>query len=56
MIIRACEIKDVPRICEIYNHYIANTVITFEENPLSGAEMSARIDSYTQLYPWWSVK
>lgn len=53
MIIRACEARDVPTVCEIYNYYIANTVITFEENPLSTTEMSARIHAYTQLYPWF---
>ena len=52
MIIRACETKDVAAICEIYNYYIANTVITFEENPLDIADMSARIEAYTKLYPW----
>jgi L-amino acid N-acyltransferase YncA len=52
MNIRACEGKDTPEICEIYNYYIANTVITFEENPLSLADMSARIEAYTELYPW----
>lgn len=52
MNIRACEAKDIPKICEIYNHYIANTVITFEETQLSLTDMSARIDAYTKLYPW----
>jgi len=52
VIIRACELKDIPQICEIYNYYISNTVITFEETPLTVAEMSARIESYTKLYPW----
>lgn len=52
MIIRAYEAKDVANICEIYNYYIANTVITFEENPLSPIDMSARIEAYTKFYPW----
>jgi len=52
MIIRAYETKDAANICEIYNHYIANTVITFEENPLSSIDMAARIEAYTKLYPW----
>lgn len=52
MSIRACEAKDIPKICEIYNYYIANTVITFEEIQLSFTDMSARIEAYTKLYPW----
>lgn len=52
MIIRACEPKDIPQICEIYNYYISHTVITFEEIPLTVTEMSARIESYTKLHPW----
>lgn len=52
MIIRPYESKDASKICEIYNYYIANTVITFEENQLSLNHMSARIEAYTKLYPW----
>jgi L-amino acid N-acyltransferase YncA len=50
--IRLCEPRDVEKICEIYNYYITNTLITFEEEPLSISEMSQRIDAYTKLYPW----
>jgi L-amino acid N-acyltransferase YncA len=50
--IRACEEKDISSICEIYNFYIKNTVITFEETPLSELEMLVRVQSYTQRYPW----
>ncbi len=52
MNIRPCEPKDVEQICEIYNYYITNTVITFEEEPLAVSEMSQRINAYTRLYPW----
>lgn len=52
MNIRSCELKDVGRICEIYNHYIKNTVITFEEEPLTSSEMETRIENYTKMYPW----
>jgi L-amino acid N-acyltransferase YncA len=50
--IRPCEPNDVEKICEIYNYYITNTVITFEEETLSASEMSQRIATYTLLYPW----
>lgn len=52
MIIRACETKDIPAICDIYNHYILNTVITFEETPVSVADMTSRIAIYVKNYPW----
>jgi L-amino acid N-acyltransferase YncA len=53
MIIRACETKDALKICEIYNYYVENTVITFEEIPVDVASMVDRIESYTKLYPWY---
>lgn len=52
MNIRSCTAHDVPAICAIYNHYIEHTVITFEEIPLTVAQMHERIDAYMQLYPW----
>jgi phosphinothricin acetyltransferase len=52
MNVRACQLQDIERICEIYNHYIENTIITFEETPLSIIEMKNRIEAYTKLYPW----
>lgn len=50
--IRPCEAADLIGICEIYNHYIANTVITFEETPLKVSEMTQRVNACTQRYPW----
>jgi L-amino acid N-acyltransferase YncA len=52
MIIRPCNANDIAAICTIYNHYIEHTVITFEEIPLTVAQMQERITAYTQLYPW----
>lgn len=52
MHIRSCIPQDVPAICAIYNHYIENTVITFEEIPLSVEQMRGRIEGYMQLFPW----
>ena len=40
-------------ISEIYNHYIANTVVTFEEQPLSPTQMRERIENYLINYPWF---
>jgi len=43
---------DEHAICEIYNHFIAHTVVTFEEVPLSPAQMRERIDTYRRTHPW----
>jgi phosphinothricin acetyltransferase len=41
--IRVAEAADGPALARIYNHYVANTVVTFEEAPVSDADMSARV-------------
>jgi L-amino acid N-acyltransferase YncA len=50
--IRKVSPEDAPQICAIYNHYIRETVITFEQQPLSVAEMQARIESYASSHAW----
>jgi L-amino acid N-acyltransferase YncA len=52
MHIRACQPDDIPQICEIYNHFIRHTTVTFEETPLEVPQMQARIDACVKLYPW----
>lgn len=52
MPIRHCNTEDIPAICNIYNHYIVNTVITFEESPVSVVDMQKRIATVTSLFPW----
>ena len=52
MHIRSCTPQDIPTICDIYNYYIENTVISFEEIPLSIEQMQERVNAYTQRYPW----
>ncbi len=42
--IRNATNKDALRIAEIYNYYIEQTIITFEEIPVSSAIISQRID------------
>ena len=39
-------------IAEIYNHYVRETVITFEETPVSAAEMAQRVADVTARFPW----
>ena len=50
--IRTCDLSDAPRICEIYNHYVRETVITFEEEPVAEREMAQRINDVTEGLPW----
>jgi phosphinothricin acetyltransferase len=44
--------KDANEICKIYNHYIANTCVTFEEKLVSSSIINMRIDSVVEKYPW----
>lgn len=52
MIIRACTASDVEQICDIYNYYIVNSAVTFEEMSIAMQEMSRRIALHSQHYPW----
>src|SRR6185295_5463928 len=54
--IRDCTDADVPRICDIYNHYIRETVVTFEETPLPVAEMAHRIVEVQKRFPWLVIE
>jgi phosphinothricin acetyltransferase len=51
--IRKVEVTDAPRLRDIYNHYIASTVMTFETETLSEEQVVERIKKYTPLYPWY---
>lgn len=50
--IRSCRAADAAAICAIYNPYVRDSVITFEETPVSVAEMARRIDEVTAGLPW----
>lgn len=51
--IRSVKPSDAPNIVSIYNHYIANTTITFEEDPVSEDDMKGRIQESIQSdLPW----
>ena len=52
MTIRDFTPADLPGLCEIYNYYIENTVITFEEVPLTVEQLGKRVAAYTQDHPW----
>jgi L-amino acid N-acyltransferase YncA len=45
--------RDIPDMREIYNHYVANTTVTFDEDPLTLAEMRKKYKIVADLkYPW----
>ena len=50
--IRSVHHSDAKAISEIYNFYVKNTVITFEEEAVSENEMRNRIDNVTKRFPW----
>lgn len=50
--IRKATVEDAEALCLIYNHYVLNTVITFEEEPVAANEMAHRIEEVTSSLPW----
>jgi phosphinothricin acetyltransferase len=50
--IRACATTDAAAIAEIYNYYVRETVVTFEETPVSADEMTQRIEHIGARFPW----
>lgn len=50
--IRKVELNDTEAICSIYNYYVENTTITFEEEPVPINEMKSRIESITHKLPY----
>lgn len=55
--IRAAAPPDAEAIARIYNHYVLNTIITFEEEAVSAADIAARIADVAQAgLPWLVAK
>jgi L-amino acid N-acyltransferase YncA len=50
--IRPAVAADAAALCAIYNPHVANTIVTFEEQAVSAAEMADRIRETTQRWPW----
>jgi phosphinothricin acetyltransferase len=51
--IRPVEDKDADAVTQIYNHYITDTVVTFEEEPIVSTEMRRRFEEVaTASLPW----
>lgn len=49
IIIRAAEASDLPQIKDIYNFFIQNTVITFDDKPLDLAYWQEKFDHISKL-------
>jgi phosphinothricin acetyltransferase len=50
--LRPCVPADAPGICEIYNHFVRETIVTFEEQPVPEREMAERIREISSSWPW----
>ena len=51
--IRAATPADAEVMARIYNHYVADTVVTFEESPIAAADMGVRLaETGGQRLPW----
>jgi len=50
--IRFVSPDDGAAICSIYNHYVENTIHTFEEKPIQIDEMRERILRISAMYPY----
>lgn len=51
--IRPAASEDAVRLAEIYNPYVRDTAISFEESPVEASEMAARIEKLVQAgLPW----
>ncbi len=51
--IRTVTVSDSAQIAEIYNHYVQNTIVSFEQSPLSTNEMGQRIEAVIASgLPW----
>ena len=44
--------SDAAAIAAIYNYYVLQTIVTFEEEAVSVAEMEQRIEEISAAYPW----
>ena len=50
--IRYVDLGDAEAICDIYNHYVRNTVITFAETPATVEEMKSKISPIMKGNNW----
>ena len=56
MIIRNVKLTDAPSIASIYNYYVENSVITFEEETITFQQMEKRIENISNNYPYLVIE
>ena len=55
--VRPAQAADAAAIAAIYNFYVTNTVVTFEEEPVSVDEMRRRMDDvFASSLPWLAAE
>jgi len=54
--IRLVSVADAEAICDIYNYYVSNSTISFEEVGVNVSEMSRRIVSVSETLPWLVIE
>jgi len=53
LIVRPATTADAAALARIYNHFIAHTIVTFEEEPVTAGEMARRVDEVQAAsLPW----
>jgi L-amino acid N-acyltransferase YncA len=53
VVVRSASASDAEVLARIYNYYVHNTVITFEEEPVSAQDMATRVADVQALsLPW----
>jgi len=50
--IRGATRADAAAISAIYNHYVTDTIVTFEEHPVAATDMQSRMDAVLARFPW----
>lgn len=50
--IRSAVEQDAEQLCDIYNHFVSNSVVTFEEETVSTQDMAQRIAELSSVFPW----
>lgn len=50
--IRNAKSEDAQSICDIYNYYVLNTIVTFEEDIVIADDMAERINKVSEKYMW----
>ncbi|MDR2758260.1 MAG: GNAT family N-acetyltransferase [Spirochaetaceae bacterium] len=51
--IRPVRCADAAAVCDIYNYYVENTAITFDETPAMAEAMEDHIREITAHFPWF---